>query len=121
MRLVHQWKSAQYPDTLEKIAASPLTNYTERDLFIMAGEAGFTGVHVELHIVSASRSIVPWEKYIDCSPHPLAATLGEILQTHFTPDERLFFEQTLRPLLERGEAEGTERMVYLTANKPVSS
>ena len=119
LRLLHQFKSAQYPDTLEKIAASPLTNYSERDLFIIAGEAGFTGVHVELHIDMVLRNTLPWEQYIECSPHPLARPLAEIMQTHFTPEDRLYFEQTMRPLLEKGEMEGIERMVYLSALKSV--
>ncbi len=119
MRLMHLWKAAQFPDTMEKIAASPMTNYSERDLFLMAGEAGFAAVHVELHLDSVQRAIVPWEKYIECSPHPLAPTLGEILRNSFTPEDRLYFEQALRPLLATGELEGVERMVYLTGIKPI--
>ena len=119
MGLVHRWKAAQYPHTMEQIAASPLTNYSERDLFLMAGEAGFAAVHVELHLDSVQRAIVPWEKYIECAPHPLAPTLGEILQTSFSPEERSYFEQVVRPLLAQGALEGMERMVYLTGIKPI--
>ena len=119
MNLVHRWKSAQYPGTMEQIAASALTNYTERDLFIMAGAAGFGQVHAELHLNATRRAIVPWEKYIECSPHPLAPTLGEILQKDFSAEERQYFEQAMRPILEQGELDGVERMVYLTAVKPV--
>jgi len=119
MQLVHQWKSAQYPDTLEKIAADPMTNYSERDLFIMASESQFSEIHVELHIDSTLRATPQWDQYIECSPHPLAPPLSTILQQHFSPEDRHFFEQTMRPLLEKGELEGVERMVYLTANKPV--
>jgi len=121
MQLVHQWKSAQYPDTLEKIAADPMTNYSERDLFIMATESRFAEIHVELHIDSTLRAAPQWDQYIECSPHPLAPPLSIILQQHFTPEDRHFFEQTMRPLLEKGELEGIERMVYLTATKPVSA
>jgi len=119
MRLLHQWKAMQFPDTMEKIDASPLTNYSERDLFLMAGEAGFSAVHAELHLDSVQRAIVPWEKYIECSPHPLAPTLGEVLRNNFTEEDRSYFEQVMRPLLLQGQLEGLERMVYLTAIKPI--
>jgi len=31
--LLHRWKAAQFPDTPEKIAASPIANFSERTLF----------------------------------------------------------------------------------------
>ena len=37
--LLHRWKAAQFPDTQQKMAANPLTNYTERDLFTAAERA----------------------------------------------------------------------------------
>jgi len=119
LKLLHLWKSGQYPDTMEKIADNPLTNYSERDLFLMAAEAGFGAVHVELHLDLVQRDIVPWEKYIECSPHPLAPPLSEIMQNSFTEDDRIYFEEVMRPILARGEIDGIERMVYLTATRPV--
>jgi hypothetical protein len=32
--LLHRWKAAQYPDTHEKIANSPIANYSERNLIV---------------------------------------------------------------------------------------
>ena len=34
--LLHRWKAAQYPDTLESIAESPPVNYSERNCRIRA-------------------------------------------------------------------------------------
>jgi len=40
------------------------------------------------------------------------------LYTQFTPNERRFFEQILRPQVEAGRMVSAERVAYLTAVKP---
>jgi ubiquinone/menaquinone biosynthesis C-methylase UbiE len=116
--LLHKWKAAQFPDTYDAIAASPMTNYTERELFNLARQAGFEDVHLELHI--DERRIPPreWEGFCAMAPHPLAPSLDQILSSEFTPAERELFETAMRPVVERGEFGTTARMVYLRADKP---
>lgn len=118
LRLLHRWKAVQYPDTLERIAASPLTNYSERDLFTMIVNANFINTHVELHLEAGKQKALSWEEYIECSPHPLAPPLSEILSTQFTTQDRILFEQTMQPLLAAGETDSIDRMIYLSAAKP---
>jgi arsenite methyltransferase len=113
--LMHRWKSAQYPDTREKMAASPIANYSERTLFEMARIAGFMRVHVELHIDMVPSKSVPWEVFIGASPHPWAPPLSDILAQQFTPEERQFFEETLRPSVESGQGADITKVVYLSA------
>jgi arsenite methyltransferase len=43
----------------------------------------------------------------------------QCLAEQFTPDERQFFEQMLRPTVESGKNITTERLVYLRAQTPV--
>lgn len=117
--LLHRWKAVQYPDTLEQISASPLTNYSERDLFAMVMNANFVHTRVELHLEASKQQPLNWEEYIECTPHPLAPPLSEILQTRFSPQERDFFEQTMRSLLAGGATDTIDRMIYLSATKPV--
>lgn len=115
--LLHRWKSAQFPDTEEKISESPIANYGERDLVRFALDAGFVDVHMEFHIDVRPAAVTSWDVLLGSSPHPWAPRLADILATQFTVDERLFFEQILRPQVEARRLVTAERTAYLTALK----
>lgn len=119
MRLFYQWKSAQYPETPEAIMANPLTNYSERDLFSMAKESKFKEIHLEFHIDAINEPCMPWEDFLDQSPHPLAPTLREILETKFSAQDQKSLEDIMRLSLENESRDGIDRMAYLTAVKPM--
>ncbi|WP_426441867.1 class I SAM-dependent methyltransferase [Bradyrhizobium genosp. P] len=116
--LMHRWKSAQFPDTLEKIAKSTLARYSERDLLRLVHGVGFSKVHLELHIDIIPGNVTSWDVFIDIAPHPLAPTLREILEQQFTLDERVLFENAMRPTIESGQYASNDRMAYFTATKP---
>jgi hypothetical protein len=42
------------------------------------------------------------------------------MSEHFTAEERQLFERTMRPVIEDPKAVTTDRMLYLTARKPLS-
>jgi ubiquinone/menaquinone biosynthesis C-methylase UbiE len=115
--LLHRWKAAQFPDTLEKVSASPLTNYSERTLFDLARASGFEQVHVQLHMDLAPSKLQTWEVFLETSPHPWAPPLSKILAEQFTAAERALFEQSMRPLVESGRASSVARTAYLHAVK----
>lgn len=116
--LLHRWKSAQFPDTEEACAQSPIVNYSERDLLNVIRAAGFTGIHLELHIDVMPSPITSWKVFLDTSPHPWAPTLRRLLADRFTPEEQAFFERIVRPTVESGKNLTTERVVYVTARRP---
>jgi ubiquinone/menaquinone biosynthesis C-methylase UbiE len=115
--LLYRWKSAQFPDTLEKLAASPIANFSERTLFESIRACGFTNIHLELHMDLRPSIIPSWKVFVESSPHPLAPTLSVILAERFTPEERQTFETFMRPLVESGQALAVGRIAYLTAEK----
>jgi len=115
--LLHRWKAAQFPDTLAKLAVSPIANYSERTLFETIRQCGFTNIHLELHMDLRPSIIPSWKVFIESSPHPWAPTLSAILAQSFTPEERQVFENTMRPLVESGQALGVGRTAFLTAVK----
>lgn len=120
MRLMHRWKAAQFPDTEDAIRRFPLTSFSERDLIRLAHEAGFSELHLELHIDMAPAAVPSWDVFIASSPHPLAPPLADILREQFTPEERAEFERVLRPAMEDPGALSTTRMAYLTASKSLA-
>jgi ubiquinone/menaquinone biosynthesis C-methylase UbiE len=116
--LLQRWKAAQYPDTVEKIAASPIVNYTERNLFDFVRAAGFLAIHLELHIDLQPSSVTSWDTFLRFSPHPWAPPTGVILAEQFSAEERLYFEKVMRPIVESPATMTTTRMAYLHASKP---
>jgi len=118
-QLLHRWKSAQFPDTEDKMKKSPIANYSERDLLGFAQRSGFVDIHLELHVDVFPSIIKKWDVYLKVSPHPLAPPLGAILAEQFTAEERTYFESIVRPAVENGASLLTDRMVYLSAIKPM--
>jgi arsenite methyltransferase len=116
--LIHRWRAAQFPDTLEKIAASPITNYTERDLVHFAQTSAFAEIHMEFHIDVLPFSASSWEMVFGSSPHPWAKPLSVILEEQFTAEERQILEQALRQAITAPNSVAIERIAYLTATKP---
>jgi arsenite methyltransferase len=119
MPLLHRWRAAQFPDTVEKISASPITNYCERDLVCLARVCGFTEIHLELHIDVLPFIFTSWETFVGSAPHPLAPPLSIILAERFTSEERQILEQVLRRAVAAPGTVGMERMAYMTARKPL--
>lgn len=118
LSLLHRWKAAQFPDTPEKLAQSPITNYSERDLLGYFREAGFVEIHLQLHINVVRAESIPWETFLNGSPHPWAPTLGAILRERFTSSERRLLENAVRPAVEAGSAASVDRIVYVNAINP---
>jgi len=116
LALLHRWKSRQYPDTDETIAASPLSNYSERDLVRLAQQVGFRDIHMEFHIDVVPAIIRTWDSFLNSSPHPWAPTTGDILEHWFSADERHAFEAAVRPTVERTDAVSIERIAYLSGD-----
>jgi ubiquinone/menaquinone biosynthesis C-methylase UbiE len=120
LKLLHRWKAAQYPDTEEACAKSPLANYSERDLLNIARESGFVDIHLQLHIDLAPSLVTSWEVFLKTSPHPWAPSLDQIFEEQFSSDERELFERVVRPIVESGRNITTDRAAYLQATKPSS-
>lgn len=116
--LQYRLRAAQFPDTIEKISQSSITNFTERDLFRLAQDAGFTEVHMEFHIDTLPTSVTNWEVFLESSPHPLAPPVKQIMAEQFMDNDRRYLTEKLRPIVEAGQSIATSRVAYLTARKP---
>ena len=117
LNLLHRWKSSQFPDTDEKIAASPIANFSERDLVSLAYSTGFTGIRLEFHVDITLGNVRSWNVLLSVSPHPWAPSLNTIMAEQFSPDDRELFEQILRPIVESGQFISSNRVAFLTAKK----
>ncbi len=118
--VLHRWKSAQFPDTEEACAQSPIANYSEREFLNMVRGAGFAQIHLQLHIDVVPSLITSWEVFLASSPHPWAPSLNQILAQRFTPEESRFFEKMVRPTVESGKSTTIDRMMYLQAQRPLA-
>ena len=119
--LLHRWRATQFPDTPELMAQNPLTNYSERDLFRYVATTGFGEIRMEFHVEILPCITNSWDVFLGTSPHPWAPSLNTVLAQQFSQEEREFFEQTMRPIVEKNQSTSTERNTYVTAIKPLSS
>ena len=117
-RLLQRCRAAQLPSTMAEIQSNPLTNFSERDLIALFQDAGFTGIHLELHIDIRKGPAVPWDTFIDKAPRPGVPALREIFAARLSALERRQLEEWLRPLVESGRHTEREAIAYLTAVKP---
>ncbi len=119
LKLLHRYRSAQYPTTPAEMYANPISRYSERDLVQLLREAGFVEIHLELHIDCKPQRAMTWEVFLDVSPHPAAPTLREIMSKEFTADERQLLETGLRPQIEAGKSVTYDPIAYITAKSPM--
>lgn len=80
--------------------------------------AGFTDIHLQLHIDVVPSLITSWETFLGSSPHPWAPTLAAVFAEQFSPEEQRLFEETVRPTVESGKNLAIDRIAYLNAGKP---
>ena len=117
LRHLQRCRTAQLPSTMEEIQNSPLTNFTERDLVTLFQKAGFSEIHLELHIDIRKQAAMPWDTFIDMAPRPGAPTLREILAAQLSGPQQLELEKGYRPMVETGQLTTRDTTAYLTAVK----
>jgi len=117
-RLIQRFRALQLPSTMAEIQSNPLTNFSERDLIVLFQKAGFTEIHLELHIDIRKAAPLSWITFIDRAPRPDTPTLREIFSSHFSPTEQCQLEEALRAHVESGQLTERVTTAYLTARKP---
>jgi ubiquinone/menaquinone biosynthesis C-methylase UbiE len=118
IELLHRWRSAQLPDSLERIMANPVTRFNERDLLRAAQRAGFAEVHVRLHLDVQPTLPIAWEALLASAPLPGTPTLAEVFAASFSAEEQREFEAAFRPGYEGGTATEQTSVVFLSAVMP---
>jgi len=111
-KLIALYDKYQPPDT------DPMTDFDERDLVRLAGQAGFDEVGLELQVsVKNSKPPVPWDRFLAMSGNPKIPTMAEAMDQSLTPAEIAEFTAHLRPLVETGSGQERRALAYLTATK----
>jgi arsenite methyltransferase len=111
-KLIALYDKYQPPDT------DPMTDFDERDLVRLAGQAGFDEVGLELQVsVKNSKPPVPWDRFLAMSGNPKIPTMAEAMDQSLTPAEITEFTAHLRPLVETGSGQERRALAYLTAVK----
>ncbi len=118
LRLLHRWRAHQFPDTEQALAESCHCNFSERDLFAWAAQAGFGDLRLELHIESGPSLAPDWDRFTRHTPHPYAKSLRDVLDWECGAEERTLLEGLLRHSWEQGRIVSVERMAYLSARRP---
>ena len=81
----------------------PMTDFDESSLLQMAEAAGFSDLHLRLHVdVEGSVDPMRWDTFVHVSMNPNAPTLADSMRRALDRDERAAVERHLRPLVEGG-------------------
>jgi arsenite methyltransferase len=96
----------------------PMMNFGERDLFGLAGAAGFDEVNVEL-VLDRKRGgwVKDWDSLLKTSPNPNAHTVEEIIAGALSSEEAARFESHMRPLVDEGRGVMESAFAFLRAVK----
>ena len=103
-------------------ATDPMLDFDERDLFRLAGDAGFDEIRLEYEASIRTGYLLDdeppgWEEFLNSSGNPKLPTVREAMQEALTPEEAERFAAHLRPLVEAGEQRYPFAAAYLRAVK----
>ncbi len=101
----------------QPLDADPMMDFDERDLFRLAGEAGFGERHLRLELDAAPTPPRRWGTFVATAFNPAIPTLAEAMAEALDPTEQAHFAAQLRPLVERGEGTWPQALAYLWGRK----
>jgi len=102
--------------------ASPMMDFTARDLVDFAEAAGFADLTLDLRVeLRPARSVSNWNAWWLSAPNPLAPSFAEAVAQALSDDEARRFVAHLRPLVERGEGQRRSALAFLRAVKTPAS
>ena len=106
---------------LSEPASAAMLDFDDRDLVALAEAAGFTRIHLELHVdveAGASLDAIGIDALLDSAPNPLAPTARESIAAALTPAEQERFVAGLRRAVQEGDRLRRSAVAYLVASKP---
>lgn len=95
-----------------------MIDFDEYDLIAFTEQAGFTEVHLELHIdIAPDKTDLDFETRLHMAPNPLAPSTAEAIEQALTPTEAEKFTAFLRQKWDEGPGVRPSSMAYLWAVK----
>ena len=110
-------KIKAYKET-EKSVNTPMLDFDERDLLAKVKDAGFAKVKMiyEAQIDSTYHQ-PPYDSILHSAPNPNVLTVHEMLDTVLTADERIAFEDAVRPNMHLNSVTVQQACAYVSAVK----
>jgi ubiquinone/menaquinone biosynthesis C-methylase UbiE len=105
-------------ELLEEPATASMTDFDDRDLVRDALGAGFSEVHLALHLDVAPGSDAPatsFDSFLDGAPNPLAPTLRETIAQALDADEQRQLVEHLRQQFQTRQPTQLRAEAFLTA------
>jgi len=101
----------------QSLDRDPMMDFDERDLFRLAGEAGFRERHLRLELDAEPSPPRRWETWVATAGNPTIPTLAEAMAEALSPGEQAAFAAHLRPQVERGGGNWPQALAYLWARR----
>jgi arsenite methyltransferase len=97
--------------------SDPMLDFDERDLVVLAEQAGFFPVRLTLELEVKPLEPRRWDQFLNTAGNPKIPTLAEAMETALDGEERAQLVGHLRPLVEEGRGQGRWATAYLWAEK----
>jgi ubiquinone/menaquinone biosynthesis C-methylase UbiE len=111
-KLKELYNRLQPPDT------DPMLDFDERDLIVLAENAGFREIHLELEAhVKPPTVFGDWQAFIRFAANPRVPALEEAMNEALTAAEIEKLTAHLRPLVDAGQGTSRSALAYLWAVK----
>ena len=96
----------------------PMLDFDERDLLVLAEEAGFFPIELTLTAEIRPADARPWEIFLHSAGNPNLPTLAEAMDRTLTVEEQAKLTSYLRPLVEEGAPTRRMAHAYVRARQP---
>jgi len=104
-------------DRLQPPDTDPMTDFDERDLVRLAGDAGFSPIHLTLEVVVEPLPPRDWDGFLSTAGNPNIPTIDEAMRAALTTAEQDRLTSHLRPLVEQGSGIWRMATAFLAATK----
>jgi SAM-dependent methyltransferase len=105
-------------DAIQPPDTDPMLDFDERDLLLLAEQAGFFPIRLVLDAVIEATDPRSWDGFLDTAWNPKVPTLREAMEQALTAEERERLTARLRPLVERGHGERRMAFALLSGTRP---
>jgi len=92
----------------------PMLNFTERDLFHFAENAGFSDLKFNLEAQKATKKTeMNWSSFINTAPNPKIPSIAKILDDNLSENQKRIFSDFMSKKFDNGLMASKEAFLYL--------
>jgi hypothetical protein len=104
-------------EELQPLASDPMFNFDDRDLVMLAEDAGFADVRLTLEVRVFTPEPQSWESWANVAWNPKLPTLSEAVAASLSPAEAELYVRHMRTAVEQGVGRRRMARAWLVGTK----